>query len=282
MPTQSCSTEHSSVSKSKVFMTDDNDPEMQLAYENARNTLRYCWRELYWEGRRIVPGLDLACVKAQFSDGENTDSKRQGPAVEQMWMGEVDFDGQYVSGSLLNSPNWLKTIKAGDRAQFELNEITDWMYAISGEVFGAYTVNLMRLRMGKSERSEHDAAWGLNFGDPKTIRVVPDTNQSVGFLKNWFGGGKGEMEEHPMSENMAPSLKEQIAGNPSMVKLRDSRGWTFLHQLSLAGSTASVKILLDAGADRNQATDNGMTALQLAKVFNSEKVVGLLGDKGHK
>ena len=33
-----------------------------------------------------------------------------------MWLGEVDFDGQFVSGVLLNSPNWLKSFKAGDAA----------------------------------------------------------------------------------------------------------------------------------------------------------------------
>ena len=51
-----------------------------------------------------------------------------------MWLGEIDFDGQFVSGKLLNAPNWLKTVKQGDSARFRLGEITDWMYAISGEV----------------------------------------------------------------------------------------------------------------------------------------------------
>jgi len=50
-------------------MFDDSDPEMQRAYENARANFRYFWREVAWERRRIVPALDLACVKAPFSDG---------------------------------------------------------------------------------------------------------------------------------------------------------------------------------------------------------------------
>ena len=36
-------------SQSKVFMFDDSDPEMQAAYENARATFRYFWREIAWE-----------------------------------------------------------------------------------------------------------------------------------------------------------------------------------------------------------------------------------------
>src|SRR5258708_28935318 len=92
---------------SKVFLFDNNDPEMQRAYENARATFRYFWREGAWERRRIVPALDLACVKAPFSDGEQGTRTKDTPEVEHMWLSEVDFDGQFVSGVLLNAPNWL-------------------------------------------------------------------------------------------------------------------------------------------------------------------------------
>ena len=106
---------------SRVFLFDNSDPEMQRAYENARVTFRYFWREIAWERRRIVPALDLACVKAPFSDGEQDTRIKDTPEVEHMWLSEVDFDGQFVSGVLLNAPNWLKTVKEGDivsRADF--------------------------------------------------------------------------------------------------------------------------------------------------------------------
>jgi hypothetical protein len=196
-------------------------------------------------------------------------------------MNEVDFDGQFVSGVLLNSPNWLKTVKEGDSARFPLDEISDWMYATGGEVFGAYTVNLMRSRMGKRERKEHDDAWGLNFGDPDRTRIVPEPKKS-GLLKGWFGKKETGAEEHPMSENMAASLKESLAKNPAMVNTKSDRGWTLLHQEALAGSTATVKVLVDAGADVNAVTDHGMTPLGLAKALGWEKVAALLVSKGAK
>jgi hypothetical protein len=62
---------------SKVFTFDDTDPEMQAAYEKARATFRYFWREVAWEQRRIVPGLDLAAVKAPFSDSEKGDRTKR-------------------------------------------------------------------------------------------------------------------------------------------------------------------------------------------------------------
>ncbi len=270
---------------SKVFMFDNDDPEMQAAYRNARSTFRYFWREVAWERRRIVPALDLAAVKAPFSDGPEASRAKNAPEAEQMWISEVDFDGQFVSGVLLNAPNWLKSVKEGDSVRIPLDQVSDWMYVIQNEVYGAYTVNLMRSRMGRGERKEHDDAWGLNFGDPKQIRVAYQEKKSGGFLKSLFGGKQDPApipEEHPMSENMGNSLKDAIAKDPSMLKGTDDNGWTLLHQLSLAGSTAGVKVLLDAGADPNAKTGHGMTPLQLAKSLGWDKVAALLASKGAK
>lgn len=262
-------------SQSKVFLFDGSDPEMQRAHANARATFRYFWRELAWERRRIIPALDLASVKAPFSDGPAASGGGEDPEVEHMWLTDVDFDGVEVSGVLLNSPNWLKSVKEGDPVRLPLGQISDWMYAISGEVFGAYTVNLLRSRMGRSERAEHDAAWGgLDFGDPAKIRVVPDSYG--GFLKGWFGKKQTEIGEHPMSEGMAGKLKEQLADDPTLIHSADESGWTFLHQEALAGNLATARVLLAAGADPKARTNRGLTPLQLAQSLGWEKMIALL------
>ncbi|HPR63340.1 MAG TPA: DUF2314 domain-containing protein [Thermoanaerobaculia bacterium] len=49
-----------------VYMFDETDPEMVKANQRARETFKYFWRELSWEKRRIVPGLDMALVKIAF------------------------------------------------------------------------------------------------------------------------------------------------------------------------------------------------------------------------
>jgi uncharacterized protein len=270
----------SDLQPSKVFVGDNSNTEMQHACENARASFRHFWREVHWERRRIVPALDLACVKASFSDGPDARRAEGTPNAEHMWMSDVDFDGRIVSGVLLNAPNWLKTVKEGDSAHISLGEIGDWMYVISGEVFGAYTVNLLRSRMGRQERQEHDNAWGLKFGDPKTIRVVPEPNKGGGLLKNWFRKLSADTGEHPMSENMATPLREQLANDPTLAFVKSDRGWTFLHQEALAGNAATVKVLLDAGADVNALTGHGMTPLQLAKSLGWDKVAALLEGKG--
>ncbi len=140
------------------------------------------------------------------------------------------------------------------RFDFPLNQITDWMYALNGEVYGAYTVHLMRSRMGSRECKEHDSAWSLDFGDPKRIRMVPQR-------KGWFGTRDAYLEKHSMSEATAPSLREQLQNDPSMLTAADENGWTLLHNQALAGSSATVKLLLECGADVNARTANGMTPL---------------------
>jgi len=243
---------------SPVFMFDNSDPQMQRAYEQARSTFRFFWREVAWDRRRIVPALDLACVKAPFSDGERRAGTDGTPDVEHMWLSDVDFDGRFVSGVLGNAPNWLKTVKEGDAARFRVGEISDWMYVISGEAYGAFTVNLLRSRMSKQERLEHDAAWGLNFGDPLKVRMV------------------SEQEHQALSEAAASSLKDQLAKTPLLVSAKGHNGWTLLHQDASAGSVATVKVLLEGGADPSAVTEQGMTPLQLAEALGWDSVVELL------
>jgi len=263
---------------SQVFKYDDSDPEMQRAYEAARLTFRYFWREVAWERRRIIPGLDLACVKAAFSDGQKEPSDGA-PSTEHMWLSDIDFDGEIVEGVLVNSPNWVKSVKKGDSVRVPLNEIRDWMYAISGVAFGGYSVNLMRSRMDRQELQEHDAAWGLNFGDPSKVCVTPEPGVGGGLLKNWFRRQPANTQEHPMSLNMAPSLKEQLVKDPQLISSTNDRGWTLLHQDALAGSAPTVKVLLEAGADPTAQTNDGKTPLQLAQSLGWDNVVALLTRK---
>jgi uncharacterized protein YegJ (DUF2314 family) len=269
----------------QVYFYPDKDPEMQAAKEEARATFRYFWRELSWEYRRIVPALDMSCVKVPFEDPPEL-AERSGPdGVEEMWMNEIRFNGKDVTGTLLNSPNWLKSISLGDQVRVPLEGISDWMYAVRGKVYGAYTVNLMRLRMSRRERAEHDSAWGLDFGDPAQVRLVPDdwSGQKRGFFSRLFGGRPAPVDpdmEHPMAVNMGSSLKEFLSKDASNITSADDEGFTMLHQLTMAGTVIGVRILLEHGADPNAKTNNGMTPLSLAKRVGWKAVAKLLQESG--
>lgn len=260
--------------KSKVFLFKDADPAVQAANEKARANFRYFWRELAWERRRIVPALDAATVKAPFRDPKpNTASKD--PQVEHMWIGDVDFDGRHITGRLLNKPNWLKTHHEGDQVSLTIEQISDWMYVCLGEVYGAYTVQLMRSGMKPQELKAHDAAWGLNFGEPGVVRVT-QPRKKKSFLKSIFGSGEDLSSEHPMAENCAPAIRKQLNSDPSLAQARDDRGWTQLHHFALAGSRLCAQAMLDFGADQTARTDQGMTALDFARSLGWEDVASAL------
>lgn len=239
--------------KEQVYFAEADD-EMEAAFARARATFKYFWRELAWEQRRIVKGLDVAAVKAPFDDGE--DARHEGPEVEQMWLGDVQFDGDIVAGTLLNAPNWLRSIRQGDFVELPLGEITDWMYAQQGRVYGGFTVDVTRKRMSSAERRAHDSAWGLDFGEVGQVELVPSRAPKRGMLASLFGSSEpvpvaDPDAEHPMSENIAAKWRGQIVGDRGVLTYRDEHGWTQLHHMALAGSAANVALFLELGADPN-------------------------------
>lgn len=277
-----------------VFLNPDDDAEMEQAFKRARQTFRFFWRELAWEYRRIIPALGVACVKVAFSDPPDAQTDRKTPSVEQMWISDIEFDGQHVFGTLINKPNWLTTVHEGDHVKIRPTQVNDWMYSINDKVFGAYTVNLMRSRMGRKERADHDAAWGLDFGSPDDIRIVPSdyVNEKAkpgGFFSRLKKDStptptvaEVAAKEHPMAINMKSSFEEFLKEDPTAITTTDDRGFTMLHQLALAGATGCVELLLKHGADPNGRAKNGLTPLQLAKSLGWKQTIAVLEACGNR
>ncbi|MBY0458758.1 MAG: DUF2314 domain-containing protein, partial [Gemmataceae bacterium] len=165
---------------------------------------------------------------------------------------------------LANDPNWLTSVKASDPVRRPLAEISDWAFAIGNLAYGGFTVNLIRSRMGREELASHDRAWGVDFGDPRGVRLPPDEDALE------------------LSASFASSLREFLARNPSLVSQASDRGWTLLHQDALAGSLATVEVLVAHGADVNATTPDGKTPLGLARALGWEAVAAFLLSKGAK
>ncbi|HMR04604.1 MAG TPA: DUF2314 domain-containing protein [Polyangiaceae bacterium] len=234
--------------QSPVFMFDSEDPSMEAASVAARKTFRYFWRELSWEARRIVPGFDLTIAKAAFAEGDK---------VEHMWFSEIDFDGERVYGTLLNSPNELRDLHAGDDVAIALGHLEDWMLA-GAAVLGGFTVHAMRSQMSDEDRSSHDQAWGLPFGDPKRIALPPDG------------------DDHPMALNMADKLVEALTDNAAAFLAPDDQGWTMLHREALAGNRNVCALLIEHGANVNAKTADGKTPRSLAETLDWQRVIDVL------
>lgn len=250
-----------------VFFFDADDPDLRKACQVARANFRYFWRELSWERRRIVPGLDMAMVKLPFTDGPRTDGNAE---FEHMWIGDIEFDGDSIKGHLLNSPNWLTSVRQGDGVTTPFSHITDWMISAGGHAYGGFTVNLMRSRMGHKARDEHDLAWGLTFGDPDDIQVEIEKRPKPKprLIPDLFGRVPRPAEsfqDHPMGKNMIPKIQAQLQADPDIARTIDDGGWSIVHHEALAGNLGVVKLLIEHGANPAARTPNGYTAADLAR-----------------
>ena len=143
--------------------------------------------------------------------------------------------------------------------------MSDWLFAIDGRAYGGFSVQAMRSRMQKDELAEHDAAWGLDFGDFKDILVVFEQKEHP-----------ENLIEHPMSKNMRDQVEKYIKEHPSMVTDTDEFGFTQLHHEALAGNLTIVNLLLENGANKNARTKSGKTAAELAKQIGWSEIAKVL------
>lgn len=247
---------------SNIFYTNGDSPEMIRAFEQAQATFKYFWREISWEARRIIPALDMAYVKIAFVQETHNPSC---PKVEYMWVSDIDFDGDTISGILINSPGIVNHVEKGDYVEAPLNRLSDWLFASDDTAYGGFTIQVLRAQMDEDEREEHDDAWGLDFGEPDEVLLVRNQAEQPETLV-----------EHPMSINMKDSLIEFLKNNPQEAGNADENGYTLLHKESIAGNKSSVEVLLHMGADKKITTRTGKTALDFARQLNWEHLIPLL------
>lgn len=163
-----------------------------------------------------------------------------------------------------------------------------------GEVCGGFTIQEMRRRMSPQELAEHDQAWGMDFGTPGIVRLVPDgylpeSAKSMNTLLPDLEGIsiRGDYKvidslEHPMSVNMRQPLEDMLTKNPGFLHDVDGVGLPLLHQMAVAGSFDGVDVCLNFGADPDFEATNGVTAAKLAKGLGWKKVLKRLQDAGAK
>lgn len=238
--------------ESTVFFHRGDDPVIMEASDRARQTFRDFWYQVALDFNRIIPALELSCLKVPFSD----DFSDPEAPVEHMWLQEIDFDGLQVSGLLLNSPNWLTSVNEGDRLAFPLAQISDWLCMLEGKVYGAHTIQVMRAQMDGGERAQHDEAWGLPFAPPETVLVPPRNYQFEGVI--------------------AQLIAEQIAKDPAVVNTVYDEGRTLLHLEALYGREASVAVLLDHGAAADHRCERGWRPLEYAQSLGWDDVASML------
>lgn len=265
-----------------------HDADMAQAFARARESFPFFWRELSWESRRIVPGLDMAAIKLPFATSKGD--------LEHMWASDVRFDGHQLHASLINESPRVPQLKAGDAVTAPLDDLEDWMYLSRGVLCGGFSVQVMRARMGEAERRQHDQAWGLPFPEPAHCNItpcaLPEAPAPKGLSRLWRKAPPppgqdyahalqhAQAHEHPMSENMRERFEQQLRQQPDMAHHVLDDGWTLLQYEALAGNLAPLQVLLAHGADAQRPTPQGDTPLALARRMGWARVAAALQAAG--
>ncbi|HAS40669.1 MAG TPA: hypothetical protein DCS93_09335 [Microscillaceae bacterium] len=246
-----------------IFFAKGDSPEMLEAFQKAQETFKYYWREISWEYRRVVPALEVACVKVAFAQQIDPN---EDPLIEHMWVNNVDFDGDEISGVLVNEPQQLTNVQLNDEVTIPLEQISDWLFAISGKTYGGFTIHAMRTLMSEEERKSHDEAWGLDFGDVQDILCVYEQKEHP-----------ENLIEHPMSRNMKERWAEFVQNDAEGIANQDEQGYNLLHREVIAGNATSVAVLVESGYfDLQAKTNQGKTALDFAQQLDWAHIIPLL------
>ena len=125
--------------------------------QTARERFPEFWKEVSTDYKRVIPALDGSMVKAYFHDAG---APRTG---EHMWVREVEYDGETITGVLADVPRQLQSVQQGQRVSFPLGRLSDWFYVEDDKATGAFTVRLLRTRMTEEQRQAHDSHYPFRF-----------------------------------------------------------------------------------------------------------------------
>ncbi len=135
---------------SSVHMVSAEDPEMNAAMEEARETVGELVEQL--------PALQSAgaqvSIKVPVSEGDKT---------EHIWLANLRYEDGMIHGNLANAPADLPSWSYGDPVEVPVENISDWMVVREGQLFGGYTLFAMRDQMQGDQRRRFEAAVGLDF-----------------------------------------------------------------------------------------------------------------------
>jgi len=124
-----------------VISVGASDAEMNAAIALARSTLPKFWASY----AAPKPSETGHCLKVRFAHSADD-------GFEHIWVADVQkiADDRY-SGRFGNDPQSLPGKRAGDVAEFEEADITDWMSLRNGKVVGCETIRPLLKHMTKAE-----------------------------------------------------------------------------------------------------------------------------------
>ena len=133
------------------------DEEIQRAYSQAAQTMDE------FQSHVSRPGEHICSAKLSFKDPN--ESERTGKDVLlYLWLTAVTFDSAKCTyaGTFFEVPPELREWHwAGQRLEFEADDVFDWMVHDDGALHGGFTMRVNRSRLPASEREAYDEYVGV-------------------------------------------------------------------------------------------------------------------------
>lgn len=130
------------------------DQEMNSIIDEARKSVNEFLKEL---NDPSSLGTDFS-VKYPFdTDPGSTSSK------EHIWLEQIEeTDGKYY-GIVVNDPFYIKSMKYGDKVEFDINNISDWKYVEDGFLVGGRSIIYFYNRMSEQEKKDFEKESGFKI-----------------------------------------------------------------------------------------------------------------------
>ena len=103
-----------------------NDPELAAAKREAQKH----W-PMFRDKFTSTASKSEFSIKVPFSDGEHT---------EHMWLEVNSIDGEEIKGTISNTPDVLKNLKAGQTVKVPRAEVEDLSYPAEGKQIGGWSI----------------------------------------------------------------------------------------------------------------------------------------------
>ncbi|HEX3047594.1 MAG TPA: DUF2314 domain-containing protein [Bacillota bacterium] len=132
--------------KEPVVWFEGEDQEMLEAIHLAQSNFSQFLDAIEEESRRIVPVFEDALVKYAFPATKNK------VKVEHMFLSNIQFNGNCLSGVVVSEPMYTDAVKAGQTVEIEPSRVSDWLYVIDGAGTGGYTFKVMYSRFSEREK----------------------------------------------------------------------------------------------------------------------------------
>lgn len=107
-----------------------NDSEMSAAIAKARSTLPAFYARLKHPG----PGETDFSLKVKFTEGEDT---------EHIWVSELQGPPGKMTGTINDTPEYVHSLKLGQRVPIPGDKISDWLYILNGKMVGNATLRAL-------------------------------------------------------------------------------------------------------------------------------------------